>query len=65
MIPTPPHGTVLIPIGRAVKEFHVSRASLFKWIRTENLQRYRKPGIDRRTFVDVAELMDLLEEKAQ
>jgi predicted site-specific integrase-resolvase len=46
-------------MAEAAKQYEVSRARLFEFIRDGKLRRYRRPG-DRRTWLKVEEVEQLL-----
>lgn len=48
-----------ITIKQATEQEGVSRATLYRWIKRGYLKRYRTPGFDRRTHIDVEELREL------
>jgi predicted site-specific integrase-resolvase len=50
----------LISVSEAAREFHLSTAALFKYLRQGKIKRWRQMG-DRRTFVERQELKKLLQ----
>jgi excisionase family DNA binding protein len=48
-----------ITIKQATEQEGVSRATLYRWIKHGYIKRYRTPGFDRRTHIDVEELREL------
>jgi hypothetical protein len=48
----------LLPIDDAATQEGISRTTIYRLIRLGLLKKYRAPGVDRRTYVDV----DLLRE---
>ncbi len=51
----------LIPLQDAATEFAVSAMSLHRYLRAGRLTRYKRAGLDHRTYVDRAELRKMLE----
>lgn len=49
-----------VPVSEAAMAVGRSRAAVFGYIARGYLIRYRKPGLDRRTFVDLDKLRELL-----
>jgi hypothetical protein len=49
----------LIPVATAATEFGISTDVIFKYLRLGRLKRYKK-GMDRRTYVDRAQIKRLL-----
>lgn len=47
------------PVTDAAREANVSRATVFNYLRLGLLVRYRRPGLDKRTFVDLDALLAL------
>ncbi len=43
----------LMPIDEAVAREQVSRTTIYRLIRLGLLKKYRAPGVDRRTYIDV------------
>ena len=48
-----------ITIAQATAQEGVSRATLYRWMRFGYLKRYRVPGFERRTHIDLDELREL------
>ena len=48
-----------VPVTDAAREAKVSRATVFNYLRLGLLVRYRRPGLDKRTFVDLDALLRL------
>jgi excisionase family DNA binding protein len=48
-----------LPVQEAAQEVGVSRQTVHRYIRLGYLKAYRAPGVDRRTYVDVDELLEL------
>ncbi len=51
--------TQLVPVDDAAAAVGVHRATVFRYIKQGLLKRYKAPGVDRRTFVDVDALREL------
>jgi hypothetical protein len=49
----------LVPLSQAATDIGVHRATIHRYIRLGLLKRYRAPGVDRRTYVDVDALREL------
>lgn len=50
----------LVPVHDAAREVGRSRATIFAHMAAGRLKRYRRPGVDRRTFCDLDALRELL-----
>lgn len=50
----------LVPAAEAAERVGKSRATIFGHMKAKRLKRYRRPGIDKRTFVDLDALLALL-----
>jgi excisionase family DNA binding protein len=48
-----------VTIKQATEDEGVSRATLYRWIKLGYLTKYRTPGFDRRTHIDLDELEEL------
>jgi predicted site-specific integrase-resolvase len=49
----------LIPLEQAATEFGVNRVTIYRYLRDGRLRRYKR-AMDRKTYVDRAQLMRLL-----
>jgi hypothetical protein len=49
----------LMPIDDAVAQEGVSRTTIYRLIRLGLLKKYRAPGVDRRTYIDVDVLREV------
>ena len=49
----------LIPLVQAATEYGVDRATIYRYLKAGRLKRYKK-GMDRRTYIDRAELKKIL-----
>ena len=49
----------LMPIDDAVAQEGVSRTTVYRLIRLGLLKKYRAPGVDRRTYIDVDVLREV------
>jgi excisionase family DNA binding protein len=48
-----------ISVKQAIKQFGISRNSIYKLINSGKLTKYRLPGINKRTFIDTEQLGNL------
>lgn len=48
-----------VTIKEATETVGVSRATLYRWIKLGYLTKFRTPGFDRRTHIDLDELHEL------
>jgi excisionase family DNA binding protein len=49
----------LMPIDDAAAQEGVSRTTIYRLIRLGLLRKYRAPGVDRRTYIDVETLREV------
>lgn len=49
----------LMPIDHAAAQEGVSRTTIYRLIRLGLLKKYRAPGVDRRTYIDVDALREV------
>lgn len=52
--------TKLVPLDEAAAEVGVHRTTIFRYLKRGFLKRYKAKGVDKRTFVDIEALRDLL-----